>query len=151
MSCSMFEDQACEIILNDFVGKYSGQNRYGFEYERESCVRYANKKRGRFDLVVKIIELKRFKICKTIHYEMKSCMSDLKSGRGINFHGDYNYLVYPRDSKPYVRNGTNITFEKAKEWLEKHGYDRVGIICLREDGTLSVEREAFTMRAKAFV
>lgn len=29
-------------------------------------------------------------------YEVKSCMADFKSGHGLNFVGDHNYLVCPR-------------------------------------------------------
>jgi hypothetical protein len=36
-------------------------------------------------------------------YEVKSCMADLKSGHGLNFYGDENYLVMPVELyKPYL-------------------------------------------------
>lgn len=38
------------------------------------------------------VELGRFEC-----YEIKSCMSDFKSGHGLTFYGDENYLVCPRD------------------------------------------------------
>ena len=31
-------------------------------------------------------------------YEVKSCMEDYESGHGLNFIGDYNYLVMPMQS-----------------------------------------------------
>ncbi len=31
-------------------------------------------------------------------YEIKSCVEDFKSGHGLNFHGDYNYLVMPHET-----------------------------------------------------
>ncbi len=37
-------------------------------------------------------------------YEVKSCMADLKSGHGLNFYGDENFLVMPVEVyEPYLR------------------------------------------------
>lgn len=33
----------------------------------------------------------------TSFYEVKSCMADFKSGNGLNFHGDENWLVAPTE------------------------------------------------------
>lgn len=41
-------------------------------------------------------------------YEVKSCMSDLKSGHGLNFYGDENFLVMPVEMfEPYKETKIN--------------------------------------------
>lgn len=74
-------------------------------------------------------------------YEVKSCMADLKSGHGLNFYGDENWLVMPVEMfEPYKRlridndhirmqtrlarcllygigrNGRPTLWEQPKEW-----------------------------------
>ena len=36
-------------------------------------------------------------------FEIKSCMEDFNSGHGLNFVGDYNYVVCPNDMENEVR------------------------------------------------
>ena len=66
-------------------------------------------------------------------YEIKSCMADYESGHGLNFIGDYNYLV--------------MTEELLNELYEKYGdkfkweYHNIGILVPCGD-TLQVHRKA---------
>lgn len=50
------------------------------------------------------------------YYEVKSCMGDLKSGHGLNFEGDVNYLVMPVELYPKYKNAL------ADGKLEWHGF-----------------------------
>ena len=80
-------------------------------------------------------------------YEVKSCMADLKSGHGLNFYGDENWLVMPVEMfEPYKhevienpngyvrqqtsrarcllygigRNGRPTFWEQSKDWANKN-------------------------------
>lgn len=37
-------------------------------------------------------------------YEVKSCKDDFESGNGLNFIGDYNYLVMPKDLYDIIKD-----------------------------------------------
>ena len=53
-------------------------------------------------------------------YEIKSCEADFLSGHGLNFIGDYNYIVCPNE---------------LYEWLTENNYlpFRVGVYTMTED------------------
>ena len=70
-------------------------------------------------------------------YEIKSSVEDFHSGHGLNFLGDYNYLVMPYDvfksieqEIPYYVGVLTLTTEDALESVKKaHRHDRTKPLC----------------------
>lgn len=53
-------------------------------------------------------------------YEVKSCMQDLKSGHGLNFYGDENWLVMPVEMfEPYKEARINDEYVRTKTRLAR--------------------------------
>lgn len=48
-------------------------------------------------------------------YEVKSCIADIKSGHGLNWFGDENYMVIPVELFPKFRRAYHGSFEKNFE------------------------------------
>ena len=145
---SLFEEVAVSLVLSDWKDKCDRQNLYRLEWGRNAHVGYGRKKWGLVDLVVNLRNLRTLVACKTIHYEMKSCVLDLCSGNGVNLYADYNYIVYPKDCRHYVTSGKSLSFEYLDKWTKKRKLEYVGIICIDEDLKLQVEREARHKNAK---
>lgn len=139
---SLFEDLAVDVIVNDWQSKVEKQSQYGIEYARQACCRYPGMKHGMADLVVRQINMRTHTVSRTIVYEMKSSVSDLNSGSGINFTGDWNYIVYPEDGAGFVKYSGTMNRDILAEWLDHRGYDYVGIIRITRDERMEIERQA---------
>lgn len=48
-------------------------------------------------------------------YEVKSCIADIKSGHGLNWHGDENYMVIPVELYPKFKRAYHGSFERNFE------------------------------------
>lgn len=78
-----------------------------------------------------------------VFVEVKSCMADFKSGHGLTFLGDENWLVCPRELADKLRDEQLLPFGVQVYCPDRGGalrlvYDRGlrGIQNLREDSTL---------------
>lgn len=72
-------------------------------------------------------------------YEVKSCMGDLKSGHGLNFEGDVNYLVMPVELYPKYKEALSdgkIEGDYFCKFL-LYGSKRGGHLGFKEFGDLS--------------
>ena len=151
MSASKFENAAYKIIVDDLIEKCKQQELYSLHWVREAYVGKPNGKHGLVDLKVMYLNLRAGVISHTVNYEMKSGYSDLTNGRGLNFNADYNYVVYPRDSSRYIKtqNGNSmLTKEKISKWLDKRKGVHIGIICIENDNSITVERIARRKKGK---
>lgn len=105
---SRFEDCCRRAVLNTLDSgipvrrlqhKYTGvpvNILYGFD------TKVSNRSNGRCDIVV-WLEYENRK--ETICIECKSGMRDLKSGYGLNFDGDINYILYPKSASRFIQDG----------------------------------------------
>lgn len=66
-------------------------------------------------------------------YEVKSCMADFKSGHGLTFYGDVNYLVTTR--------------ELAEERVSRNSFPATRTIC-RKRTCVAATRHRLTPRSK---
>ena len=71
-------------------------------------------------------------------YEIKSCMEDFKSGHGLNFIADYNYLVMPKDLYEQLKSQSILK------------YYNVGVLIPKEDTLWCVKKPKETVRKYSF-
>lgn len=58
-------------------------------------------------------------------YEVKSCLPDIKSGHGLNWFGDENYMVIPVELYPKFKRAYHGTYEKKFEDRDERLRERV--------------------------
>lgn len=62
-------------------------------------------------------------------YEVKSCIADIKSGHGLNWFGDENYMVIPVELFPKLKRAYHGTFEKNFEDRDDKLREHVPSLC----------------------
>lgn len=129
---SSFELHCRQAVLNTLNSgipvrklqhKYNGEPIkiiYGFDTKTN---RDSN---GRCDIVL-WIEYEHRK--ETICIECKSGMRDLKSGYGLNFDGDINYILYPKNASRFIQDGYwGLNKDKIEKVFWQNGIRGVGIL-----------------------
>ena len=111
------------IPVRNLQHKYSGKPinmLYGFDTKVD------NASNGRCDIVL-LVEYENWK--ETICIECKSGMRDLKSGHGLNFDGNINYILYPKSASRFIQDGYwDLNENKIEKYFRQKGIDGVGIL-----------------------
>ena len=96
MGISSFERTVTEMLVKDFEKWYGAFKNVRVEYRQQVGCRYKNGGHGIVDLVVHIFMPRKPESGSWYNFEIKSNISDLNTGRGMNLYAMYNYVVYPR-------------------------------------------------------
>ncbi len=111
------------IPIRSLQHKYSGKPTrilYGFD------TKAYHSSNGRCDIVI-WIEYENRK--ETICIECKSGMRDLKSGYGLNFDGDINYILYPKSAGRFIQDGYwCLNKNKIEKFFQQKKIYGVGIL-----------------------
>lgn len=144
MSKSKFEQVACEAVATDFFSRYAAACEYfACRFEREKSVRKPAGTWGRVDLYLEIFDPDDKKSPRyRFSFEMKTSTTDLASGYGLNFEAENNFIVYPRNHLEYTCSGASLDREYLESFLHSIGCDYVGILCVEDDKSITVERKA---------
>lgn len=137
-----YEDAVVEMLLNNPFKWYTGYKNVCFEFVRQKGINYKNGGHGVVDLYVHVRrpQIQYFGTGNDYYFEIKSGVSDLNSGKGLNLYGMYNYLVYPRSmitTLPGV-----LTYDIVERKLKEIGCEHAGIIGVLSDNDFVVERIA---------
>lgn len=143
---SIYEEQCRTSVLNTLgrgipvralQHEYCGRPKsvmYGFD-TRVDC-----KSKGRCDIVL-WLEYEGYK--ETICIECKTGMRDLKSGYGLNFDGDINYILYPKTASRFIRDGYwDLNANKIEEYLWQKKIFGVGILELDDHDRIRFVKRA---------
>ncbi len=140
MAISEFENAVAKMIIENPDKWYTGYKDVCIEYAQQVGYRYKNGGHGIVDLVVHIFRPYKPNAGNRYNFEIKSCESDLNSGRGLNLYAMYNYLVYPRSSITTLPGV--LTYDKIEKKLKDINCEHAGIICVVSDSDFIVERPA---------
>lgn len=118
---SEFQDHITDIVLRS-VSRHPMIDLKKTTYQTERAVEWKTKKclRGRQDLFVKFYYKLQNENPQNICFEIKSGVEDLRSGYGLNFCEDYNFLVFEA--------GHGYSAIRTKHWDDIPEY--VGILCI---------------------
>ena len=140
MAVSEFENTVLQMIIQKAENWYDGYKDVYIDYSQQVGYHYKNGGHGVVDIVVHIYCPRKRYGGSYYNFEIKSCASDLNSGRGLNLFGMYNYLVYPK-SQITTLPGI-ITFDMIEKKLKEIGCEHAGIIAVISDDDFIVERKA---------
>lgn len=140
MAISEFEKVVAQMIMEKSDKWYDGYKNVYMQYNQQVGCHYKNGGHGIIDLVVHVYNPKKIAGGSFYNFEIKSCLSDLNSGRGLNLFGMYNYLVYPRIA--ITKLPGIITLDIVENKLKEIGCEHAGIIGVINDNDFIVERKA---------
>ena len=150
MRYSSFQEYATTAILQSLIrGNKLYTENSGFEVVIDKCTHEEEARVGTSkyaDLVCDIVYKHKksgkehTEVCV---FEMKSCNSDLKSGWGMNFVGDRNFLVVPGSTTARRLGNNVINGEDALHYLDSRGFQSVGVLKVAKDGKIECVRPSW--------
>ena len=129
MSNSAFQDKAVDFIIYSLNDDY-GENKDSYIAYREECPeKKEDGSNGRVDLKAGLLTDDGRPIL-LMNFEMKSSINDMKTGNGLNFNEQYNFIVVPFDLK-IIRRAESLLKALDRNDVGIIAIDDIGTICLR--------------------
>lgn len=143
---SLFEETCRKAVLRTLDNNIPVRNLQHKYSEDYIFARYAfdhkinNKCKGRVDIGIILEYPSR---TETICIECKSGVRDLQSGCGLNFCGDINYIIYPKDAGMYIQDNWGLSEERIESYLFEKRIFGIGILELDEDEKIRFVKRAY--------
>lgn len=151
---SLFEQNCRYAVLQTLKNGIPVRNRMHKNTGLPTEVFYAfdckvnNKSKGRCDIVL-WLEYPKFK--QTICIECKSGMRDLKSGYGLNFDSEINYIIYPKMASKFISDWSwNFDEDKITKYLWEKKLTGIGILELDENNKIRLVKRAYNKDDQEF-